>query len=1474
MNTNDTNDTNNSVTENSTSRDNSKHRRGVSISIKILAVTLGTTIVVLLASGIVSFFMSRDAIEVKILDQLTSAREIKGQQIESYVDTISKQVVTFSENPTIIDAMSRFRSAFYLVGKKAETPEMHDEVMESGLLTYYRDEFFTRLRPNTADKLAGVSPSDFIPAKPGAAHLQNLFITDNPHPTGMKHKLDAVDKSLYSKLHEKLHPTVRSYLEKFGYYDIFLVDHNTGDIVYSVFKEVDYATSLITGPYKDTNFARAFKAAAISNDKDFVKLVDFEPYYPSYNAPASFIASPIFDGHRKVGVLVFQMPIDRINDIMTSNHGWKNVGLGESGETYLVGEDFTMRTQSRFLIEDSKSFLGILRNIEIPDRIVDLMESFGTSIGLLPVKTEGTKAALDGQADTAAFPGYRGVNVFSSYRPLIIEDVSWAIMAEMEESEAFAPVNKLKDRFILGGSILIAIAIYIAFFFSKSMTATLQVLLTRAEALARGELDQPIPVESSDEIGQLAYGFEGMRLSIRKLVDDLQEEKDALERRVSERTEKLDTALHKQEEQTQVLEQRNIEMLEIQEDLKQSEKEQVANKERIDSILQASPDGVCVIDAEGTVTMVNHSLQEVFGYSSEEVVGMNVKILMPDDLADQHHNALERVVWGREPKLIGKGAVEVRGRNKSGDIFPMELSISQIGTGKDSIFVGIIRNITERKKAERELADKEAQLRLAFDNMPAGIKFIDKDLKIIAFNQQYLEVMGYPDDLIQLGRSSLDELRYQAERGDLGPGNPVELVEQTLAKHGSEETKLFEREVTNGRYAAITVKNTSDGQRVTVVHDITEQKKAEKKIVDQLLFTESLLDAVPNPIFVKDTDLRYTAFNRAYEEAFGMRREEYIGKTVLEADYLVEDHEAYHQADKKLIEKGGFTREEYTARFSDDLDHELLYWRSTFNLADGAPGGMLGILIDISDRKEMEREMVVAMEQAETANKTKSAFLANMSHELRTPMNAIIGYAEILKEDAEDEENEVIVPDLDKIITAGRHLLQLINDVLDISKVESGHMELYLEEFDIAAMISDAASTVSTLVEKNNNTLEIKVEENIGSMHADMTKVRQIVFNLVSNAAKFTSDGKVGIEASTMDKNGEPFIRLAVTDSGIGIPEDKLEHIFEEFSQADTSTTRNYGGTGLGLALVLRFARMMGGDVRVESTPGEGSVFTLEIPARVVVEDETSASVLKGVGQAVKSGAVTPGKILVIDDDSNARRLLTRVLEDQGYEVITAEGGEEGIALAKSEKPAVITCDILMPNIDGWEVLQRLKGDPDTASIPVVMVSMVDEGKKGAALGAVEHLRKPVDREQLRKVISRYIKTTGKVLVVEDDLAVQEVISKALGSMGVEAIVADNGQVALNLLEDQWPDVILLDLMMPVMDGFEFLSHYRKLEGSEKVPVIVVTAKDLTAADRDELEGHVSEIFTKEEDYIEDLIQSIGGIVSSPNKEAGEDVDR
>jgi len=526
-------------------------------------------------------------------------------------------------------------------------------------------------------------------------------------------------------------------------------------------------------------------------------------------------------------------------------------------------------------------------------------------------------------------------------------------------------------------------------------------------------------------------------------------------------------------------------------------------------------------------------------------------------------------------------------------------------------------------------------------------------------------------------------------------------------------------------------------------------------------------------------------------------------------------------------------------------------------------GGIVTTYSDITQRKQMEAEVIKAMEKAEEANQAKSGFLANMSHELRTPMNAIIGYAEILREDAEDEENEEVIPDLDKIITAGKHLLTLINDVLDLSKIESGKMELFLEDFDIGEMVDEVASTVQSLVDKNSNKLDIEIVPEIGSMHADLTKVRQMLFNLISNAAKFTNEGTITIDVSSQDDENGRRILMKVRDTGIGIPEEKLDRIFEEFTQADNSTTRNYGGTGLGLALVRSFAEMMDGDASVESIVGEGSTFSIDLPVQVVdsKSKETAAVVDGADGKAVSTAQ--PGQtVLVIDDDLSARELLRRNLEAQGRHVILADNGEQGLELARSQRPAVITLDVMMPGMDGWTVLGKIKEDPEIRDIPVVMVSMVAEEGVGASLGAVGHLRKPVNREKLRELIDAYCQPAAKILIVEDDPAAREVIHRTLDDAGYLALEAVNGEKALEVVADTTPDLILLDLLMPVMDGFEFLGKIRLEKRLESVPVVVITAKDLTDSDRQQLaHDHVAAVLAKEGDSVDSVLENIATMI-------------
>ncbi len=521
---------------------------------------------------------------------------------------------------------------------------------------------------------------------------------------------------------------------------------------------------------------------------------------------------------------------------------------------------------------------------------------------------------------------------------------------------------------------------------------------------------------------------------------------------------------------------------------------------------------------------------------------------------------------------------------------------------------------------------------------------------------------------------------------------------------------------------------------------------------------------------------------------------------------------------------------------------------------------------EIIERQQIQEALNEAKEDAEKANLAKSQFLANMSHELRTPLNAILGYSEMLQEDAEDSGQDDIIPDLEKIYAAGKHLLGLINDVLDLSKIEAGKMELFIERLDLEMFIDDVMATAQPLVEKKANLIKIERPDVLGEMQTDMTKLRQMLLNLMSNAAKFTEKGIIIIEI----KRDEDWVNFCVADNGIGMTEEQVQRLFKPFSQADSSTTRRYGGTGLGLNITQQFALMMGGRIQVESEFGQGSRFTISLPAQVketktIVEQETAEFLIKG-----------EGIILVIDEEVTVRERLKKELSQLGYAVAVAANREEVIKLTYKLRPDAIVLDVQKSDMAGWQILSLLKNDSLIADIPVILISMAEDKQKGYAMGATDCLDKTVAAAQLGSLLEKYHigDHSSLVMVVDDDEIFRESLACLLQNQGLRFFQAENGKVALEHLEHKKPTLILLDLTMPIMDGFEFIEHLQNNDKWHDTPIVVLTARQLSAEELAQLNQHVETIFNKKALNQEDLVLSIHQLISESASVHHEDLQK
>lgn len=507
--------------------------------------------------------------------------------------------------------------------------------------------------------------------------------------------------------------------------------------------------------------------------------------------------------------------------------------------------------------------------------------------------------------------------------------------------------------------------------------------------------------------------------------------------------------------------------------------------------------------------------------------------------------------------------------------------------------------------------------------------------------------------------------------------------------------------------------------------------------------------------------------------------------------------------------------------------------------------------------EKMVNELNEAKKSSEAASKAKSEFIANISHELRTPLNAILGYYELLKEDAEADGLDNYVEDLNKINSAARHLLTLINDILDLSKIEAGKMDIFLEDVEVTQMLEDLNNIVLPLLEKNKNSFKCEIDPGVGIMHTDLVKVRQCLLNVLSNASKFTKEGSITLSVKPLKAEHNEFVLFAISDTGIGLTPEQLSTLFQAFSQAESSTSRRFGGTGLGLYLTKRFCEMLGGKVTVDSEYNKGSTFSLIFPVISKVGIEKSAI---GKSSEIKDeGKPTAKTILVVDDDPKIHELMQKAMEEKGIRVIHAFHGEECLFLARKYQPDLITLDVIMPMMDGWATLSALKSEASLAHIPVILCSILLEDDLGFALGAVDYLHKPIEPKILLEKIEHILPegSIKSVLIVDDEEDARIIMRRAVKKSGWEIQEAKNGIEALQVLSQHSPSVILLDLMMPEMDGFTVIQELQKNKKWSQIPIIVVTAKELSKEERDFLNSSSKIILQKGSYSHQQLIAAI-----------------
>lgn len=1192
---------------------------------KIFVALLCIGVVTAVTYGTLSFFIGFKTIENEAFHKLTAIRQAKASHVEHEMREIRNQVITFAEDFMVVQAMKDFKRGFAAMEKEAADAPAAVERASHDLDHFYEKKFLPQLNANSQTPFY---IDELRPANPAAVLLQQRYIAANPNPVGEKKQFTvAADNSLYDKVHSRYHSVFLSFLEKFGYYDIFLVDNKTGSIVYSVAKEVDFGKSFTEPLLRNANIAKAFRSGVAATGRGFSHLVDFAYYYPSYNAPASFIASPIYDGDEKIGILIFQMPTDRINSIMTNDRRWSEIGLGKSGETYLVGRDHTLRSQSRFFLENEDQYLqNLADSTSVSREVIYKIRNLKTSIGLQPVQTPVVDKALAGESGEMVVDDYRNVRVFSSYQPLEIGDVQWVLLSEIDKSEAMQPIRKLGLLMAMSFLGLLLPIMFFARFVSRFISDPLVGLAAlMGEVEESGDLSLRVPEFHNDEVGFTIRNFHS-------LISRWQT-----------------TLLAVQESNGRLLAGSEVEPGEMTAPLSKRDVLGVALREMTEALWKY------------------HLENRAKSWRDEGQAGLNDEIRgeqSPKEICEKVMLYLAHYLDAR------MGVVYLCDDN--GVASPMATYAYSEAEGMPKAVApgdGVVGQVLQEKK-------------------PVLIKDVSPD--------------------------------YTPVRSGLGEERPRHILVAPLPANGKVEG-VVELATLHG-FTPL---------HMEFMQDVSENLAIAIAAAKSRIRTEELLE-----------------HSRQQAEELRNQSEELQNQTAeLEAQ-----QEQLRSTNKELEER---------SKMLEQQRNEI---------------------VDHNRRLEEARNLLeIKADELQEANRYKSEFLANMSHELRTPMNSILVLSQALVETLGNKISGKQKEYLKTIHDSGQGLLMLINDILDISKMDAGKMTLNFEEVVADEVAASLKRMIAPLAEQKNLALKIEVESGLPPVVTDRQRLEQILRNFMGNAVKFTERGHVQLqiahtsEVKTISNRnylpGEA-VSFAVKDTGVGVPTEKQEFIFEAFHQADGSTSRIHSGTGLGLAISSEFCKLMGGKIELESEKGKGSVFTLLLPfsAGVAVFDENkgpTASDMESKGgdgsdnkgeSGPPEGAEKNGEgetlsvprpelrnktILVVDDDMRNIYSMSAILDPYEVQIVTAKNGREAIATIENDcRIAAVIMDIMMPEMDGYETMREMRRIKSLKGVPIIALTakvMRDERERCLAAGADEYMPKPVDPEKLLSVLQLWL---------------------------------------------------------------------------------------------------------------------------------------